>query len=339
MKIAIHHTCKEGFSDRWIRYCERNDITYTIVDAYSSNIISQINDCHAFMWQHHQSNYKDVLFAKQLLYSLEAAGKKVFPNYRTCWHFDDKVGQKYLLESIDAPLVPSYVFYTEEEAVSWANATSFPKVFKLRGGAGSANVRLAKSRKDALSLISKAFGKGFGQYDWLEKLKEALNQKRIGKAGWRDVLRPVYYAIKKYPTDFSKYKGNEKGYVYFQDFIPDNQFDIRVVVIGGKAFAIKRIVRDGDFRASGSGRIVYDRNEIDERCVKSAFEINRKLNAQSVAYDFVFDVDNQPLIVEISYGFHASVYDRCPGYWDQDMYWYDGEFDPYGWMVEMMMEG
>jgi glutathione synthase/RimK-type ligase-like ATP-grasp enzyme len=50
----------------------------------------------------------------------------------------------------------------------------------------------------------------------------------------------------------------EKNYVYFQDFIPQNDFDIRIIVIGKRAFAIKRMVRKGDFRASGSGNIKYD---------------------------------------------------------------------------------
>ena len=60
-------------------------------------------------------------------------------------------------------------------------------------------------------------------------------------------------------------------------FIPQNDFDIRVIVTGNKAIAIKRMNRKNDFRASGSGYILYDKNEIDIRCVKIAFEVNKKL--------------------------------------------------------------
>ena len=60
-----------------------------------------------------------------------------FPNFKTVWHFDDKLGQKYLFESIKAPLVTSYAFLYKAGALLWANKASFPKVFKLRGGAGS----------------------------------------------------------------------------------------------------------------------------------------------------------------------------------------------------------
>ena len=90
MKIAIHDS-KGSFSKYWIEYCEKSSIQYKIVNAYSSDIIQNLEDCDAFMWHHHHGDYRDVLFAKQLLYSLQASGKKVFPDYSTCWHFDDKV--------------------------------------------------------------------------------------------------------------------------------------------------------------------------------------------------------------------------------------------------------
>src|SRR5690606_21537992 len=120
-------------------YCKENNISYKIVDVYKSDIISQLEDCTGLMWHFHQGNPKDILFAKQLIFSLQQAGKKVFPDFNTAWHFDDKVGQKYLFESLKIPHVPSFVFYDKREALEWASSTNYPLVFKLRGGAGSAN--------------------------------------------------------------------------------------------------------------------------------------------------------------------------------------------------------
>lgn len=334
MKIAIHHTpTSHGFSGRWVDYCKKNNINYKIVNAYDTDIIEQVSDCDAFMWHHHHTNYKDALFAKQLLISLETSGKKVFPDWHTGWHFDDKVGQKYLLEAINAPLVPSYVFYTKKEALAWVEKTVFPKVFKLRGGSGAASVMLAHTKSEARKLVKKAFGKGFPQYDSWGNLKERWRKYRLGKTDFKDVLKGIVRF--GYKTDFAKMHAPEKGYVYFQDFIPNNTFDIRVCVVGDKAFALKRLTRDGDFRASGSGSIVYDRNQIDERCVKIAFDVNKRLQSQSTAFDFVFDPNNAPLIVEISFGYTAKAYDICEGYWTNDMVWHEGaHFDFCGWMVE-----
>jgi len=333
MKIAIHYR-PESFSDRWIEYCKENNIPYKIVNAYDTDIIQQVDDCTAFMWHHTQCDYRDKLFAKQLIYSLEAKGLKVFPHFHTTWHFDDKVGQKYLLEAIGAPLVPSYVFYDKKEAVEWVNQTTFPKVFKLRGGAGSANVQLVPTKKDAIRLVNRAFGKGFPQFNRRGNLKERIRKYKEGK----DTLWGVCKGIGRLfiPTELAKMVGPEKGYVYFQDFIPNNTFDIRIIIVANKAFAIKRLTRKNDFRASGSGMIIYNKEEIDEQCVKIAFIVNEKIKSQSIAFDFVFDADNNPMIVEISYGFIKEVYDPCEGFWNKDLNWHEGPFDPYGWMVELV---
>ena len=333
MKIAIHHR-PGSFSDRWIEYCKENNIPYKIVNAYDTDIVQQVDDCTAFMWHHTQCDYRDKLFAKQLIYSLEAMGLKVFPDFHTTWHFDDKVGQKYLLEAIGAPLVHSYVFYDKKEAVEWVNQTTFPKVFKLRGGAGSANVQLVPTKKDAIRLINRAFGKGFPQFNRRGNLKERIRKYKEGK----DTLWGVCKGIGRLfiPTELAKMVGPEKGYVYFQDFIPNNTFDIRIIIVANKAFAIKRLTRKNDFRASGSGMIIYNKEEIDEQCVKIAFIVNEKIKSQSIAFDFVFDADNNPMIVEISYGFIKEVYDPCEGFWNKDLNWHEGPFDPYGWMVELV---
>ena len=335
MKIAIHNR-KGTFADHWIKYCQDNNIPYKAVNAYDNNIIEQIKDCDAFMWHHNHVGAKDVLFAKQLLFSLQMAGVKVFPDFNTGWHFDDKVGQKYLFEAIDAPLVPSYVFYTKEEAIDWVNKTTFPKVFKLRGGAGAANVRLARTKADAVKLINKAFSSGFPVFDKRGHLKETIRKYKEGKL----TLWQFGSGIKRlfYKSDFDKYASKQIGYAYFQDFIPNNTCDIRIIVIGDRAFGIKRMCREDDFRASGSGNILYDKSDIDERCVELSFRINASVKSQSFVVDFVFDENNNPLIVELSYGYVASGYEACPGYWTPDMVWHEEKFNPQYWIIENLIK-
>lgn len=337
MKIGIHHRNSVGFfSERWIEYCEKNNISYKLVNAYSNDIVEQLSDCDAFMWHHSNYDYRDALFANKLLFSLQQSGKKVFPNFNTTWHFDDKVGEMYLLQSISAPIVPSYIFYTKKEALKWIEEISLPKVFKLRGGSGSSNVKLVKTKKQAKHLIKQAFGKGFSQYDRFSHLKDRYKAYKNGRDSFLGVCKS--FARLFIPTEYSKMHSREKGYVYFQDFIPNNTFDIRICVVDDKAFALKRMCRENDFRASGGGRIIYDKNQIDERCVKIAFDVNDKLKTQSIAFDFVFDENNNPLIVEISYGFAANAYDACEGYWTKDMQWHEGNnFDFCGWMVESLI--
>src|SRR5690554_1212163 len=284
MKLAIHNS-QTGFHPRWVEYCNKNNIDYKIVDCYANNIIEQLNDCDALMWHHHQLNPKDLVIAKQILFSLEHTGFIVFPDFRTGWHFDDKVAQKYLFESIHAPMVKSYAFYEKTTALEWVNKTSFPKVFKLRGGAGSSNVKLVKNKKQAIKIINRAFGNGFSNYDGIGSLKERWRKFRLGKAGLKE---PIKGLIRLYKApNFAQVLGREVGYVYFQDFIPNNDFDVRIIVVDNKAAGEKRFVRKNDFRASGSGKFSYE--GINTDIVKIAFDISKRLKLQSAAFDFIYD--------------------------------------------------
>lgn len=332
--IAIHESLS-GFHPHWVAYCQKEGIPFKIVNCYANDIIDQLSDCVALMWHFQDSTPKDFLFAKQLLFSLHANNKIVFPNFYTAWHFDDKLGQKYLLESIGAPFVPSYLFYSSKEANAWVSTTEFPKVFKLRGGAGSRNVKLIKTRKEARKIVRKIFSKGIQQYNAYGSLKERYRKYKLGKNSFYDVFKGLLRFI--YSPPYARIAGRERGYVYFQDFIPNNDSDIRVIVIHNKAFAIKRMVRKNDFRASGSGNILYEKKHFDEATIKLSFELATKLKSQSAAFDFVYK-DGKPLVVEVSYGFVKEGYDACPGYWDSEMNWHEGPFNPYGWMVDTIIK-
>lgn len=331
--IAIHK--REGtYSDQWIQYCEKQGIPYKLVDCYQTDIIEKLEDCDALMWHFSQAIPKDVIFAKQLLYALESAGKCVFPDFQTMWHFDDKIGQKYLLEAIGAPLVPSYAFYSKKDALQWINGTTFPKVFKLRGGASSENVKLVRTKEDAEKLVKRAFGRGFKQFNSFFYLKESIRKYKLGESSVLDIFKKAVRIFKK--LDLDKFSQREKGYVYFQDFIPNNDSDIRLVVVDNKAFGEKRFVRKNDFRASGSHMRQYDKEIISDATLKISFEVAQKLKLQCAAFDFVY-ANGNPLIVEISFGTTPAAYKPCPGYWDSTLNFHEGKFDFCDWMVEEMI--
>lgn len=336
-RIAIHHR-PGSFSDRWIEYCIDKQISYELVNCYNSDIIRQIRSFDMLFWHWHHEDPKSILFARQLVLSVEKMGLKVFPNINSCWSFDDKIGQKYILEAIGAPLVPSYVFYDEAEALDWIKKTDFPKVFKLRCGAGSTNVRLVKSKRAAEIICNKAFRRGFkpvaGYFtDVSVRLKKA---KRISD---------YFQKIRRMPSVISRiylsnsHRSREKGYIYFQDFIPNNEYDTRVVVIGNRAFAFRRFVRKNDFRASGSGQVDLNPSNINLKAISISFDIAQKLKTQSVAFDFLSDENKNPLIVEMSYGFTpgGSVKD-CPGHWDKSLKWHEGQMWPQDAIFEDMLK-
>ncbi len=329
MKIAIHHK-NLSFSRIWIQYCKENDISYKIVNCYDSDIIAQLEDCQALMWHWDLNDYKAELFVRQLTYSFEKKGIKVFPDIRTCWHYEDKVGQKYLLEALDAPHMQSFVSYSKSEALRWIETTSFPKVFKLRTGAASSNVILVKNKQKGESLIKRAFGKGFQKVSPVRRLKSRLYTLKLEK-NLKSALSFLGGVGRIFiPSKIEKNSNLEKGYVYFQDFAPNNQFDIRLIVIGEKCFGMIRYVRKGDFRASGSGLNSYNHHLISTDCVTTAFETAKKIKSQSIAFDFIKN-ENDYKIIEMSYAF---VSERFPGYWDSECVWHEGEICPQRTMID-----
>jgi hypothetical protein len=335
--IAIHdNNSPVLFHFRWIDYCQKNNIPFKLVNCYASDIVHQLKDCKALMWHYHQAEPSDIVMAKSLLFSMEQSGMKVFPDFNTAWHFDDKVGQKYLLEALEIDIVKTWVFYSKKAALEWIAETTFPKVFKLRGGAGSQNVQLIRTEHEAKKLTKKAFGKGFPAYDGWESIQERYRRWRLGKTNALDVVKGFVRLVK--PPRYASVIGNEMNYLYFQEFIANNDSDIRIVIVDGKAFGIKRMNRKDDFRASGSGFIIYEKEAIDERFVKVSFEYQKKLKAQCIAYDYVLDENNNPLLIEISYGFANAGYNDCPGYWDEQLNWHEGTFNPYGWMVDLLLK-
>ncbi len=332
VKLAIHNR-PGSFSDRWIKYCSKHDIEYRIVNCYDTGIVNQLKDVTGLLWHWAHYEHAAQLAARQIISSVEKMGIKVFPDISTCWHFDDKVGQKYLLESIGAPLVPAHVFFDKDEAMKWIGNAEFPKVFKLRSGAGSYNVRLVQTEGEAKKLCHAAFGKGF------VSVSGYFSDTRT-KVGKIKNLSDFLAKLKRFPEAIAgvlrsrRLFPKERGYIYFQDFLPDNKFDTRITIIGDRAFGFLRYNRPNDFRASGSGAIVYNMNKVDEMCIKIAFQVAEDINAQSLAFDFIFDENRNPRIVEVSYCYQNKAVRDCPGYWDRKLNWHEGHIWPEDAIIE-----
>ena len=251
-----------------------------------------------------------------------------FPDIETCWSFDDKIRQYYLMKAHGFPMTKSWIFWEKEAALKWGADAALPIVFKLKGGAGSKNVIKIDSRDQLNKIINRMFKKGI----------------RDGMVPGHGSLAPnLYRRLKRYLA-LKKRRALEqpiphfltvpnwnihKNYVLFQEFLPSNQYDTRVTTIGDRAFAFQRKTRPGDFRSSGSGLIESDPQEIDLKMVKLALEISKKMNFQVMAYDFLYNTDKQIEFVEISYAFvHRVIYKETSGYWDSKLKWHEGKYWP-----------
>lgn len=332
-KIAIHYhedAHKDSFSRKWIEECRKREIDVLAIDFRESDIINKIRDCNGAMWHwFHMPDDKQV--ASKVLQAIELGlGMPVFPNLATRWHYDDKLAQHYLFTAIEAPKINSWVFWNCEAALHFIGKCHYPIVFKLSVGAGSANVIKLNSQTEAESILKKMFIDGFFPYtvnefapingqtekvsikkQIINYLKQGINQNKLK----REPVIPWYYLI-------------QKNYAYFQEFLPGNPYDIRITVIGNRAFGFIRYNRPNDFRASGSGSIDYDVKKLPLEAVQCAHRISKENGFQSMAYDFLYGPEGKVLLNEISYCYVNQAVYNCPGYWDRDLNWHEGHMHP-----------
>lgn len=334
IKIGIHRR-NGSFSDRWIEYCVKNNIDYIILDCYSSMIINTLKDekITHLMWHINHEISKDLMVYPYVMNAADNMGIKTFPDFNTRWHFDDKVAQKYLFESKGINSIKSDVFYDQQEAITFLKSRKLPIVAKLKRGAGSTNVQLIKSERAGLEYIESLFTTGI--MSTAKPLENFRQKSRLAKKIRNPfkLISKVYNFYKKNKTERTL-SNPEKGYVYFQEFLPNNSSDTRIIVIGDIAFGIRRFNNDNDFRASGSGKIDYNIEEIDMNIVKNAFLISEKLNLQCAAYDFVYDENKNPKVIEVCFGFSMLSYDKCEGYWRKDLSFVKGPFNPQEFMIK-----
>lgn len=327
--VAIHHRAG-SFSEKWIAYCKEKDIDYTIIDLFESDLISKLRDQEVthLLFHVNTHEYRNDLYLKDLVYLLEENDITVFPGFDAFWHYDDKLKQKYLFEQYNIPHAPMSVFYSKEDAMYWVtNDADYPFVFKLRKGAGSRNVKLVKTRRHARKLVNKIFGRGFKALPSLLSDMGPKVRQHKERGDWlQTLLRLPKTIMKKFRVN--NYMPRENGYFLVQKFYPDNDYDTRITVIGNKAGAFRRGVREDDFRASGSGFVNNNPDDIDTEMIDIAFEAAQKIGGTSLAFDFIYDTDGAPRILEVSYCYVPGVLTESGGYWDRDLDFHREEFIP-----------
>lgn len=316
----------------WTRLLQDAGHEVKLVDVYGASVLEELRGCHGFMWRHgHYANVRQI--ARRLLPVLEnCLGLVVYPDQNTCWHYDDKIAQAYLFESVGLPAPKTWVFFDRGAALDWANSAQYPVVVKLWSGAGSTNVRMVRGLSEARELIEIMFRRGVHGLDDLAA--HSVRARRSLRKAAKKLTGRIH------PSDLREWANAwemHRNYVLFQEFLSGNDYDTRVTVIGDRAFAFRRFNREDDFRASGSGKIDYDLSGIDPKFVQLAFHVADKLKTQSCAIDGLWRGD-EPVVGEISYTYVSSAVYNCPGHWDSALNWHEGQMWPEQAQLEDFLE-
>lgn len=291
----------QSFSDRWIDYLARSpDHEACVVDIHRAGSTREVIDCDAFMWRWRGA--VQARSARRIIPAVESGlGIPTFPSTNVALLTRDKVYQHFLLEGAALPRPRTWSFFRAGDARDFARTASYPLVIKMAGSVGSRGVGLVRGPREAEAYIDELFR--FGITD--------VHQATGSPA--RRSLRHTWQAV-RFVMGRQRTIKREGEAVHFQEFVPGNAFDTRVTIIGRYATAFRRMNRENDFRASGSGRIDWDPSAIDATTIRFAFDVSRTLDLPFIAIDILFQ-EGSPLVCELNFGYLAWAVARCPGHW------------------------
>ena len=144
MRILVQ-TNSGYFYPLWIDFLRKFGAEPVQLDLPGGDTVPVPDSYSGLMW--HLSMEPSILqTAEPFLSPIEFIhGKKVFPNYSTRWHFENKFSQKCLLDSLGARTPETHCFWNRDSAMEWISSLekgSFPIVHKKGRGAGSVNVAI-----------------------------------------------------------------------------------------------------------------------------------------------------------------------------------------------------
>jgi glutathione synthase/RimK-type ligase-like ATP-grasp enzyme len=228
------------------RFLDYNQIPYEFYNIHHSNWFEEAKKYDIIIW--HCGNDPSALhIARSKIYIIEKCLRKVcYPNYSEIWFYEDKIRQNYLLNFYNLPNVSTFISNNKKEAIEYALNSEYPIVSKISTCAGSLGVELIKNKKEAVKLINKVFAAGRKTY-WIHQ--------------------------------------RQKDYIYFQKFLDDAEYDLRVIVVGNKLFGYYRMRPKNDFRASGAG--IYVKKEIPEEALLTAKKVADSLKTRFLAVDML----------------------------------------------------
>ena len=262
-----------GFKVRLYDVWEENQLDTLLSDSFD-----------AFVWRaKHDPPIRSM--ARRFIHLFDQEFKlPTYPNWHSYWHYDDKIAQSILFKKHHIPAPRTNVFVNKDKALKFAKLTDYPLIYKCAHGAGSSNVGMLSTARQAKRYINKAFKRGIA-------------------------------------TNFKE--DRQKDYVYFQEFLSNNSGDYRLVCYGDKMIhGFFRENRPHSFFASGSGR--FQVLDLDESMMNFIVDVNKKLLNDIMSYDLIRGHNDEWVITEMSvvYGdLTNDIYNQTPVYKKENGAW------------------
>ena len=265
------HVCKprvgvvrdEAIYPRWTKYrrfLENNSFDHDIYDLHASDWIRKAEKFDLVVGFPSSTTWELTEFRRKYYVLEKFLGKRCFPSPDYVNLYEDKFLEASLAEIYDLPFIKTYTAHNEANALTLIETLQYPVVSKVNPSSGSMGVELVRTKKDARRIVKQAFS-------------------RLGRSTYSNHFR-------------------QKNYIYFQEFIPNDGHDIRVIVIGNCVFGYYRKVLDGDFRASGMNLV--EMRDIPEEAMKMALRVNECIKSPMLAVDMLHALNGNYYVIEYS---------------------------------------
>ncbi|MDP4545693.1 hypothetical protein Q8P09_11465 [Psychrobacter faecalis] len=251
---------ERDYYPKYERFLRNNNIDYEFYNPLLSNWMEKAKRFDLIIW-HTSSDPATQEIAEGKIYILEKMGKICLPNYDEVWSYENKIRANYLYDLYDLPSIPTFISHSKSDTLDYLSDAKFPIISKISTGSASYGVDKIDNLNEAKKLVDQVFS-----YKGKETYFKYINQKE---------------------------------YVYFQDFIEDATYDLRIMCVGEDLFGYYRYPNKGDFRASGAGN--YQKKEIPVEALELAYQVYKAFGSNFLATDFVYsEKTKQFLIIESS---------------------------------------
>jgi glutathione synthase/RimK-type ligase-like ATP-grasp enzyme len=261
----------------YISGMDKNELKASFLElGYNTEFIgfSEITNYYGSFWagklviytSSEDTGYYYKSFIEDIVYYLELCQAIVIPSYKYLKANNNKVFMEMLRSQITNPVfsdIKSRVFGCLEEVKNVSGGLSYPVVFKQATGAMSKGVGLAN---DETELIR--------------------NLKKVSRT--RDLFRELWEIGRSHKYKNYKRESKHRSKFIIQNFVPELKGDFKVLIFADNYYVLKRGFKSGDFRASGSGLRVFEKN-IPDGLLKYAAEFFKLLNVPNASLDIAFN--------------------------------------------------
>jgi glutathione synthase/RimK-type ligase-like ATP-grasp enzyme len=252
-----------GKYPKWTKYCrffKNNSFNYDIYDIHHHSWLRNAERFDVIVGLPSNSVYH-LQEIRNKYHILETyLGKKCYPSTNHCFLYEDKCIEAYISQTARLPFANTYISYEKKDAMSITETLKYPFVSKIVPSSGSVGVELVRTHNKAVKIVNEVFS----------------------RAGRR--THNFYHS--------------QKNFIYFQEYIPNDGYDTRIIIAGKRIFGYYRKVPKGDFRASGMN--IIEERELPEEAMKIALAVNKIVKSPVLAVDMLHGLDGKYHIIEFS---------------------------------------